>query len=208
MSTEEKVKEGILLPVMEEFYSLQGEGFNTGQAAWFIRIGGCDVGCQWCDVKESWPASGFAPIPADDVIRRARECPAGAVVVTGGEPMLYNLDYLCAGLKSQGIRTFLETSGSQELTGTWDWICVSPKKDCHPLEGPLRKAHELKVIICDEDDFSWAEQNAARVSQDCILFLQPEWSKAPRMIPFIVAYIKEHPRWRISIQSHKYMRIP
>ncbi len=193
---------------MEEFYSLQGEGFHTGKPAWFIRIGGCDVGCRWCDVKESWNASQFPPIPADEVIARATECPAGSVVVTGGEPMLYNLDYLCRGLKSHGLSTYLETSGSQELSGIWDWVCVSPKKDSPPLEEVLIKADELKVIIHDETDFSWAEEQSSKVNPACILFLQPEWSVATRMMPRIVDYIKSHPKWRISLQSHKYMHIP
>lgn len=193
---------------MEAFYSLQGEGFHTGRPAWFLRIGGCDVGCQWCDVKESWTASQFPPVPTEEVIRQAASCPAGAVVVTGGEPMLYNLDLLCRGLKSHGIKTFLETSGSQKLSGEWDWICVSPKKGSPPLREVLLKANELKVIIHTQEDFSWAAQNAAGAGRDCILFLQPEWSRAEKMMPAIVDYIKSHPVWRISLQSHKYMRIP
>jgi 7-carboxy-7-deazaguanine synthase len=193
---------------MEEFYSLQGEGVNTGQPAWFIRIGGCDVGCRWCDVKESWPGTHFPPVPTDDVIAHAAACPARAVVVTGGEPLKHDLGYLCRGLHSRGIRTFLETSGSQELSGEWDWICLSPKKGSPPLEGPLAAANELKVIVYEEDDLSWAEQNASLVTKGCILQLQPEWSRAGMMMPLIVDYIKAHPRWRISLQSHKYMRIP
>jgi 7-carboxy-7-deazaguanine synthase len=201
-------KEGKLLPVMEEFYSLQGEGFHSGKPAWFIRIGGCDVGCLWCDVKESWNASQFPPLSTDEVISRATACPAGAVVITGGEPMLYNLDYLCKGLKANGLTTFLETSGSQELSGIWDWICLSPKKGSPPLPGVFPVANELKVIIHDETDFQWAEENAANVREECILFQQPEWSVAGRMMIQIVDYIKAHPRWRISLQSHKYMHIP
>ena len=193
---------------MEEFYSLQGEGFHTGKPAWFIRIGGCDVGCSWCDVKESWNASQFPPLPADDVIARAAACPAHAVVVTGGEPMLYNLGYLCRGLRSHNIRTYLETSGSQELTGEWDWICLSPKKGSPPLTALLDVASELKVIIHDETDFSWAEENAGQVGEACLRFLQPEWCRAESMMPRIIEYIKAHPQWRISLQSHKYMRIP
>ncbi len=202
------LRQGRLLPVMEEFYSLQGEGYNTGQAAWFIRIGGCDVGCNWCDVKESWNASLFPPIPADEVVERASSCRAGAVVITGGEPLLYNLDYLCGELKRRDIRTFLETSGSSDLSGIWDWICLSPKQDNPPLEGIYPLAHELKMIIHEPADFQWAEENAALVSADCYLFLQPEWSRAGRMMRPIVEYIKLHPRWRISLQSHKYMGIP
>lgn len=193
---------------MEEFYSLQGEGFHTGQPAWFIRIGGCDVGCRWCDAKESWNASLFPPVPADDVAERAAGCPARAVVVTGGEPLLYNLGYLCVRLKSYGLRTFLETSGSQPVTGTWDWVCLSPKKGSPPLPEVLRLADELKIIIYEKNDFEWAEENARAAGNGCHLYLQPEWSRSAEMIPEIVEYIKGHPRWRISLQSHKYMHIP
>jgi 7-carboxy-7-deazaguanine synthase len=208
ISEDELLKDGKLLPVMEEFYSLQGEGFNTGQAAWFIRIGGCDVGCRWCDVKESWNASLFPPIPVDEVVERASGCPAGAVVVTGGEPLLYNLGYLCSELKARNIRTFLETSGSSDLSGAWDWICLSPKRDTPPLPGIHPLAHELKMIIHEPEDFSWAEENAALVSPGCLLYLQPEWSRVDQMMALITAYIKMNPRWRISLQSHKYMGIP
>lgn len=202
------LSQGKVLPVMEEFHSIQGEGFHAGRAAWFIRIGGCDVGCSWCDVRESWDASGFPPVPADEVIRRAAACPAKAVVVTGGEPMLYNLGYLCEGLRNAGISTFLETSGSEPVTGTWDWICLSPKKDRPPLPEACGMADELKVIIHDPSDFAWAEEQARRVRQACILFLQPEWSRFREMVPQIVEYAKNHPEWRISLQIHKYMRIP
>jgi organic radical activating enzyme len=202
------LKEGKLLPVMEEFYSLQGEGFHTGQPAWFIRIGGCDVGCRWCDAKESWNASLFPPVSADDVAERAAGCPAKAVVVTGGEPMLYNLGYLSERLASLGLKTFLETSGSQPISGTWDWICLSPKKGSPPLPEVLRLADELKIIIFEKDDFIWAEENARITGSECYLYLQPEWSRSAERIPEIVEYIKGHPRWRISLQSHKYMHIP
>jgi 7-carboxy-7-deazaguanine synthase len=208
ISEEQLLRDGKLLPVMEEFYSLQGEGFNTGQAAWFIRIGGCDVGCRWCDAKESWNASLFPPIPADEVVERASGCPAGAVVVTGGEPLLYNLDYLCSELKARNIRTFLETSGSSELSGTWDWICLSPKKDNPPLHGIHQLAHELKMIIHEPEDLSWAEENAGLVSPGCLFYLQPEWSRVDQMMELVTGYVKMHPRWRISLQSHKYMGIP
>lgn len=193
---------------MEEFYSLQGEGFNTGKAAYFLRIGGCDVGCHWCDVKESWNASVFPPVSVDEVIARAASCPAGAVVVTGGEPLMYDLGYLCAGLKSAGLQTFLETSGSWPLTGQWDWICLSPKKDAPPLNSIYSLANELKIIIEDVDDLAWAEHQSAFVGPGCVLFLQPEWRCSSGIIPRIVSYIMDHPKWRISLQSHKYMRIP
>ena len=202
------MQEGKVLPVMEEFYTLQGEGCNTGQAAYFIRVGGCDVGCKWCDVKESWNASDFPPVSTDRVIEHATSYPAKAIVVTGGEPLLYNMDYLCEGLHRHGIRIFLETSGSQPLSGSWDWICLSPKKDAPPLQEMLQKADEIKVIIHDDTDFRWAEEHAGRVSPSCILYLQPEWSRHDAMMPAIIRYIKDNPKWRISLQSHKYMHIP
>jgi 7-carboxy-7-deazaguanine synthase len=202
------LRKGKLLPLMEEFYTLQGEGFHTGQAAYFVRIGGCDVGCHWCDSKESWDASKYPPVSVDQIIEHADSFPAKAIVVTGGEPLLYNLDYLCQGLKSKGIRTFLETSGSVKLTGKWDWICLSPKKDAPPLTDIFKLADELKVIIEDPGDFAWAEENAISVKDDCLIYLQPEWSVSERIIPFIVKYIMDQPRWKISLQSHKYIGIP
>ncbi len=202
------MREGKVLPVMEEFYTLQGEGFNTGQAAYFIRVGGCDVGCKWCDVKESWNAGDFPPVSTDLVVTHAMAYPAKAIVVTGGEPLLYNMDYLCDELHRRGIRIFLETSGSQPLSGTWDWICLSPKKDAPPLNPVALLANELKVIIHDDTDFQWAEENSQLVSPSCILYLQPEWSRHEAMMPEIIRYIQEQPKWRISLQSHKYMHIP
>lgn len=193
---------------MEEFYSIQGEGANTGKAAYFIRIGGCDVGCNWCDVKESWNPKIHPLTPADEIIKNINQCKARAVVVTGGEPLTYNLDYLCNELKSRKISTFLETSGTYSLTGFWDWICLSPKKNRPPLDGIYTKADELKVIIYDESDFSWAEECAAKVKDDCLLFLQPEWSKRNNIMPLVIDYVMKHPRWIISLQSHKYMGIP
>lgn len=193
---------------MEQFYTLQGEGFHTGTAAWFIRVGGCDVGCRWCDVKESWNANLFPPVPADTVVANAMTVPARTIVVTGGEPLLYNLDYLCEQLKSRGVKTSLETSGSQPLSGEWDWICVSPKRDAPPLDDVIGKANELKVIVHDDTDFGWAEENANKIKAGCHLFLQPEWSRRNAMLPLIIRYIMEHPQWKISLQSHKYMRIP
>jgi organic radical activating enzyme len=206
--TEILLNAGKVLPVMEEFYTLQGEGYNAGQAAYFIRVGGCDVGCKWCDVKESWNSSDFPPVSTDLVVEHAIATPAKAIVVTGGEPLLYNMDYLCNELHRHGIRIFLETSGSQPLSGEWDWICVSPKRDAPPLPEVALKASELKVIIHDNTDFQWAEENARTVSPFCFLYLQPEWSRRNAMMPEIIRYIKEHPEWFISIQSHKYMRIP
>ena len=201
------LKEGKVLPLMEEFYSLQGEGFHTGRPSYFARIGGCDVGCHWCDVKESWNAGKCTPVDTNTIIEHAASYPAKSIVVTGGEPLLYNLDFLCRGLHRQGITTFLETSGSSELSGEWDWICLSPKKDAPPLQEIFSRANELKVII-EVPDFDWAEKNAAQVSSSCLLYLQPEWSQRDSIIPVIVKYIKSHPEWKISLQSHKYMRIP
>ena len=210
MDTEEEIllSQGKLLPLMEEFYTLQGEGFHTGQAAYFVRICGCDVGCHWCDIKESWDASKYPPVPVDQIIEHAASYPAKAIVVTGGEPLLYNLAYLCNESKIKGIRTFLETSGSLPLTGNWDWICLSPKKDAPPLPEIYLLADELKIIIEAPDDFRWAEENALKVKDGCRLYLQPEWSVCEEITPCIVGYIKDHPKWRISLQSHKYMRIP
>lgn len=202
------LKAGKILPVMEEFYSLQGEGFNTGRAAYFIRIGGCDVGCQWCDVKEAWDAGLVPPTSTDLVVERASSYPAKAIVVTGGEPLQYNLDYLCDGLKHNNVTRFLETSGSLPLTGTWNWISLSPKKEIPPLQEIFMMANELKVIIFDADDFTWAEENKKKVDERTILYLQPEWSQRIRMIPEIVHFIKRNPEWKISLQSHKYMHIP
>lgn len=200
--------EGKLLPLMEDFYTIQGEGFNTGTAAWFIRLGGCDMGCWWCDVKESWDASLHPLTGTDVIVSRALKNPSGAVVVTGGEPVLYDLGYLCSRLKENGIALFLETSGIRALTGLWDWICLSPKKGMLPLLEYFEKANELKVIIHDANDLRWAELNAEKVHRECRLYLQPEWSAAGKAIPLIIDYVKGNPKWKISLQTHKYLNIP
>lgn len=200
--------QGKMLPLMEEFYTIQGEGYNTGKAAYFIRIGGCDVGCRWCDVKESWNRKLHPPTLADEIVKNAAKHPAKAVVITGGEPLMNNLDYLCSELKKQGITRFLESSGAHPYSGDWDWICVSPKKKSPPVESVYSKASELKVVIETIEDFEWAEQNAKLVNDDCILYLQPEWSKADQIMHDITEYVMKNPKWNISIQSHKYMRIP
>jgi len=201
-------EDGTLLPLMEEFYTIQGEGFNTGKAAYFIRLGGCDVGCHWCDVKESWDAELHTLTEADKIIDNAAKFPAKAVVVTGGEPLIYNLDYLTNGLHSSGIRTFIETSGAYPLSGNWDWICLSPKKFKAPKVDVSGKADELKVIIFNKSDFAFAELNAKAVSSSCKLYLQPEWSKAKEMTPLIVEYVMNNPQWEISLQTHKFLNIP
>lgn len=193
---------------MEEFYSIQGEGFHTGKAAFFIRIGGCDVGCNWCDVKESWNPNHFPPKNVDDVISFALQSPAKTILITGGEPLNYNLDYLCMQLREHNFQTHLETSGSSKLTGNWDWVCLSPKKNKKPLDENYKVANELKVIIEDKTDFDWAIQNAKRVNDKTELFLQPEWSKADEVMDDVVEFVKQNPEWKVSIQSQKYMRIP
>ncbi|MCK9618764.1 MAG: 7-carboxy-7-deazaguanine synthase QueE [Lentimicrobiaceae bacterium] len=193
---------------MENFYTIQGEGFHAGMPSYFVRLGGCDVGCYWCDVKESWNASLHPLTNTDEIIKRAIDCPSRAVVVTGGEPLQYNLDHLCKRLNNNNILTFLETSGSYPLSGTWNWICLSPKQQQPPLSEIFSIANELKVIIYSADDFTWAETNAAKVSERCHLFLQPEWSRRNEMMPLMVDYVMQHPRWNISLQIHKYMRIP
>lgn len=193
---------------MEEFYTIQGEGFNTGKASYFIRIGGCDVGCHWCDVKESWDASLHPLTPTEDIIEHVLDSKTPAVVVTGGEPLIYNLSYLTALLKKQKIKTYIETSGAYNLSGDWDWICLSPKKTMLPKEENYLAAHELKVIVFNKHDFIWAEEQANKVSKDCYLYLQPEWSKRNEITPLIVEYVKQNPRWMISLQTHKYIDIP
>ncbi len=201
-------EDGTLLPLMEEFYTIQGEGYHTGKAAYFIRLGGCDVGCHWCDVKESWDAEMHPLTAADAIIEHAQQYPSKAVVVTGGEPLIYNLDYLTKGLQTAGIKTFIETSGAYPLSGHWDWICLSPKKFKAPLPDVIAAAGELKVIVFNKSDFAWAEKHAAMVPSTCRLYLQPEWSKATEMTPLIVEYVMQNPKWEISLQTHKYLNIP
>lgn len=201
-------KDGSLLPLMEEFYTIQGEGYHSGKAAYFIRLGGCDVGCHWCDVKESWDATQHPLTNADKIVENALKHPAKTVVITGGEPLMYNMDYLTTKLQDQGIRTFIETSGAHPLSGGWDWICLSPKKFKAPHASILPRANELKIIIFNKSDFEWAEKHAESVSDNCKLYLQPEWSKSEQMIPLIVAYVKDNPKWEISLQTHKYLNIP
>lgn len=201
-------EDGSLLPLMEDFYTLQGEGYHTGKAAYFIRLGGCDIGCHWCDVKESWDAELHPLTPIEQIVENAKKYAGKAVVVTGGEPLLYNLDALTALLQENGFETYMETSGAYPLSGSWDWICLSPKKFKAPLPEVIEKAGELKVIVFNKSDFKWAEDYAAQVPKSCKLYLQPEWSKASEMAPLIVEYVKENPKWNISLQTHKYLNIP
>jgi organic radical activating enzyme len=196
------------LPLVEEFFSLQGEGYQTGRAAYFIRLGGCDIGCSWCDSRFSWNPALHPLVETKTIIENVIRSEADSVVVTGGEPLMWNLDFLCNGLKNKNISTFVETSGAYPLSGKWDWVCLSPKKNMPPLTEMCDFADELKVIIQDKSDFEWAEKYHGMVSKECRLFLQPEWSKFDLIIPEIVQYIKKNPVWRISLQVHKYMHIP
>ena len=200
--------DGTLLPLMEEFYTIQGEGYHSGKAAYFIRLGGCDVGCHWCDVKESWDADLHPLTLTDEIVRNASKYPGKAVVITGGEPLIYNLNYLTKNLKKLGIATFIETSGAYPLSGDWDWICLSPKKFKAPRLDIAPFANELKVIVFNKSDFIWAEEHAKMVGPKCKLYLQPEWSKSSEMTPLIIDYVMNNPRWEISLQTHKFLNIP
>jgi len=201
-------EDGSLLPLMEDFYTIQGEGYHTGKAAYFIRLGGCDVGCHWCDVKESWDAALHPLTSVEEIVVKAKIHPAKTVVITGGEPLIYNLDLLTKRLKEEGIQTFIETSGAYPLSGEWDWICLSPKKFKSPRPEVVVAAGELKVIVFNKSDFQWAEEHAALTAPNCKLYLQPEWSKAAEVTPLIIDYVKDNPKWNISLQTHKYLNIP
>lgn len=204
------IDKGLKLPLMEEFYTIQGEGFHKGTAAYFIRVAGCDVGCHWCDVKESWDALLHPVKDIDELVTKAK-AESGAsrlVVVTGGEPLMYNMNPLTDLLQKEGFTTNIETSGAYELSGHWDWICLSPKKRKLPTQSVYEKANELKVIVFNNDDFRFAEEQAAKVNDNCILYLQPEWSKREKMMPLIVDYVKQNPKWKVSLQTHKYLNIP
>jgi organic radical activating enzyme len=205
--TKHLIKKGEMLPLMEEFYTIQGEGYHTGTAAYFIRVGGCDVGCHWCDVKESWDANLHPPTLADVIVENVKKY-ANTVVITGGEPLMWSMDYITKKLQENNIRTHIETSGAYNFSGQWDWFCLSPKRTKLPLEEVYEKADELKMIIHNNNDFKFAEEHAAKVPKDCQLFLQPEWSKREKMTQKIVDYVMEHPKWKISLQTHKYLNIP
>lgn len=198
----------VLLPLMEHFYTLQGEGFHQGKAAYFIRLAGCDVGCVWCDVKDSWDAGKHPLFNVLNIVAAVRKTPAQIVVITGGEPLMHNLDELTEALSNEGLLVHIETSGSHPLTGVWNWICLSPKKFKAPLPAILPLANELKVVIFNKSDFDWAERYAAQVAAPCKLYLQPEWDKADQVTPLIVEYIKANPQWELSLQLHKYIRVP
>ncbi len=204
----ELLEGGKSLPLVEDFYTIQGEGYHAGKPAYFIRLGGCDVGCRWCDAKFTWNARLYPPTPIIEIVERAAALPAQAIVITGGEPTLYPLEPLTASLKARGVEIFIETSGTHPLSGSIDWVCLSPKRQQPPLPEVLQRADELKVIVETPDDIAWAEENAGRVLPDCRLYLQPEWSRYREVIPVLVEYAKANPQWNISIQSHKFMHIP
>ena len=204
---QQAVDKGLMLPLMEEFYTIQGEGFHTGTAAYFVRIGGCDVGCHWCDVKESWNADLHPPTAVDHIVSNAKSF-ADTVVVTGGEPLTWDMTTLTKRLKESNLRIHIETSGSYPVTGDWDWFCLSPKKNRLPVDDAYAAADELKVIIHNKHDFIFAEEQAEKVNANAILFLQPEWSKKELVTPMIVDYVMQNPKWRVSLQTHKYLNIP
>lgn len=205
--TNELVNKGLVLPLMEEFYTIQGEGYHSGRAAYFIRIGGCDVGCHWCDVKESWNPDVHPPTKIDSIAENAARY-SNTVVVTGGEPLTWNMLPLTTLLKDNKLQVHIETSGAYPCTGEWDWVCLSPKKTKPPVNDIYPLANELKIIIYNQHDFKWAEEHAARVGSKCKLYLQPEWSRRDTVIPLISEYVMANPKWQISLQAHKYIGIP
>lgn len=208
MDRKELINLGLELPVMEAFYTIQGEGKFTGHPAYFIRLGGCDVGCTWCDVKESWDSGKWPILPIESIVAEALLFPSRLVVITGGEPLLYILDPLTTLLKNKGFTINIETSGVHPFSGDFDWVCFSPKKFKKPDTSIYSRADELKVVVSHPSDFLFAEQHAVLVGSSCELRLQPEWSKAERFIPEIVLYVKNNPKWKVSLQTHKFMEIP
>ncbi|MDT0607991.1 7-carboxy-7-deazaguanine synthase QueE [Croceitalea rosinachiae] len=201
------VAKGHMLPLMEEFYTIQGEGFHKGTAAYFVRIGGCDVGCHWCDVKKSWNAETHPPTSIEQIVTNAVKY-SDTIVITGGEPLTWDMGPLTNALKSHKLNIHIETSGAYPLTGIWDWICLSPKKNKLPVGDIYNKAHELKVIVYNKHDLNFAEEQAAQVGENCILYLQPEWSVRQKVTPLIVDYVMQNPKWKVSLQTHKYLNIP
>ncbi len=196
------------LPVMEAFYTLQGEGFHQGKAAYFVRLGGCDVGCVWCDVKESWNANHHPQKSLRQIVNEASLYPGRIAIVTGGEPLIHDCTQLTVELHQAGFQTHIETSGSYPLSGSWDWICLSPKKFKSPLPEVIPFANELKVVVFNKSDFDWAEKHATLVSPECKLYLQPEWERVGIVTPLIIDYVKMHPQWELSLQIHKYINVP
>lgn len=201
------IKPGFL-PLMEHFYTIQGEGFNAGKPAYFLRLGGCDVGCVWCDVKESWDASVHPQISETQMLEYVKQMSAENVVITGGEPLMYNLESLTHLLQQNGLKTWIETSGAYPISGAWDWVCLSPKKFKKPVNEVYPYADELKIIVYNKSDFEWAQEHAAKVNKACKLYLQAEWSKEKEMMPLIIEFVKRNPEWTISLQTHKYLNIP
>lgn len=201
------VDQGQMLPLMEAFYTIQGEGFHKGTAAYFVRIGGCDVGCHWCDVKESWNAQLHPPTAITQIVEEAAKY-SKTIVVTGGEPLTWDMGPFTEALRKQHFNIHIETSGAYPLTGTWDWICLSPKKNKLPVGDIYDKAHELKVIVYNKHDLIFAEEQAIKVNDQCILYLQPEWSVREKVTPLIVDYVMKNPKWKVSLQTHKYLNIP
>ncbi len=201
------VDKGEMLPLMEEFYTIQGEGFHKGTAAYFIRVGGCDVGCHWCDVKESWNAQTHPPTGITQIVDNAARY-SDTIVITGGEPLTWDMGPLTSALKNRNLKTHIETSGAYTLTGEWDWICLSPKKNKLPVGRIYDEAHELKVIVYNKHDLIFAEEQAVLTNKDCILYLQPEWSVRDKVTPIIVEYVMKNPKWKVSLQTHKYLNIP
>ena len=196
------------LPIMEAFYTIQGEGYFTGTPAYFIRTGGCDVGCLWCDVKDSWDAKKWPKQSVAELVATAKAHPSRTAVITGGEPMMHDMEMLTLSLRKEGFKTNVETSGTRPLSGYWDWICFSPKKFKKPLDEYYEKAHELKVVVYHPSDLRWAESHAGKMNPDAQLYLQPEWEKSDKMLPEILNYVKARPYWKISLQTHKFMKIP
>ena len=203
----DNVKSGKMLPLMEAFYTIQGEGYHKGSAAYFIRIGGCDVGCHWCDVKESWNAELHPPTSIKSIVEEAQRF-SNTIVVTGGEPLMWNMSPLTKLLRDKGIKVHLETSGAYDISGNWDWFCLSPKKNKEPIELAYMIADELKIIVYNRSDLKYAENQSIKVNENCKLFLQPEWSNRNKVMPMMVDYVKKNPKWKISLQTHKYLNIP
>lgn len=196
------------LPVMEAFYTIQGEGYHTGKAAFFIRIAGCDVGCHWCDVKESWPFEGHPEYTVLELVELASSYPSRLVIITGGEPFLHDMTELTDGLRNAGFQVHVETAGVYPLSGTWDWICLSPKKFVPARDEYFNNAHEIKVIVYNKSDFEWLKTFSSKIKSSSLSYLQPEWSKKDKMMPEIVEFVKNNPSWEISLQTHKYLQIP